>query len=162
MKAQSKEKAPNDFYDYKILTADLSVEELFVYVKVDAKLGMQKLRTKASLSPKKSISKKPKRSQGKSHIFSYVNLTFYLEDIYMNFINKLKEEILKCRDTTHIRHLGLTVVPDPKKFNTSTDEGAKDYLNQLELAIKATRSISCYLHYLKGIYFLVAKYNNLH
>ena len=68
MKAQSKTKAPEEFYDIKIDQAKLSIEELFVYVGVDAKLGLKKMRT-PSLSPKKNISKKSKNTKGKSLFF---------------------------------------------------------------------------------------------
>ena len=44
MKAQARIKAPDEFYDIKLNQAQLSIEELSIYVKVDAKLGLNKLR----------------------------------------------------------------------------------------------------------------------
>jgi hypothetical protein len=63
MKAQARIKAPDEFYDIKLNQAQLSIEELSIYVKVDAKLGLNKIRT-AALSPKKSITKKPRNTKG--------------------------------------------------------------------------------------------------
>ena len=153
MKAQARIKAPDEFYDIKLNQAQLSIEELSIYVKVDAKLGLNKLRT-AALSPKKSISKKSRNTKGQL-FFSDICLILLTEDIFVTFITKLKEQLKKCREITNIVPLGISIMPDIKNFDISSDQGARDYFNLLEKAIEATKTINCYLHFLKGNFFLL-------
>ena len=147
MKAQARIKAPDEFYDIKLNQAQLSIEELSIYVKVDAKLGLNKLRT-AALSPKKSISKKSRNTKGQL-FFSDICLILLTDDIFVTFITKLKEQLKKCREIINIVPLGISIMPDIKNFDISSDQGARDYFNLLEKAIEATKTINCYLHFSK-------------